>query len=316
VRGLVGLLTPRRGNPRSTVRDRAIRARTRGPADGSSLRIAIAVGLLVGLLPAIALFLASARSGPPPPTEEPVRVAAARPAIATPARRPTPRPTPTPWPLDLWTRMVMAPTPDGESEQVDAEVPVDPGLASEPSSTPAASTVLPAPSPTPEPEVISPEEIERIQAAAKAAIAAEAARATPVSAAVASTKLGSAVPPDVRRWEGMILAASDRYKIDPNLIAALMMTESGGHENALSPVGAVGLMQIMYGPWDPETNIRQGTAILASNLRRYSGRVDLALAGYNAGNGAVAKYGGIPPYRETRAHVFRVLLRYELYSAG
>jgi soluble lytic murein transglycosylase-like protein len=211
--------------------------------------------------------------------------------------------------------MAALPTPEGGWTEVDVELPIDASLRPD-ASTPGKTASSATPSAVPEPEIVSPEEIARIQAAAQAAIAAEAARVTPAPTSVASARLGAAVPDSVRRWESLILAATDRYKVDPNLIAALMMTESGGHENALSSKGAVGLMQVIDGPWDPAENIRLGTAILADNLRRYGGRVDLALAGYNAGNGAVAKYGGIPPYRETRDHVFRVLLRYELYRAG
>lgn len=308
----MGLTTPRKGSQRSTIRDRALRARTHGPSDGSSLRWAITIGLLVGLIPAAALLIASARTAPPPASAESAPIATVRTVVATPARRATPRPTPTPWPLDLWARMVTVPTPDSSGDQIDLEDPT----SQEPPGAPSEGAATSGSSPPPEPEVISPEEIASIEASAEAAIAQEAARATPVSAAVQTSGLGSAVPPDVRRWESMIMAASGRYQVDPNLIAALMMTESGGHEKALSSAGAVGLMQIIDGPWDPMESIRLGTAILASNLRRYGGRVDLALAGYNAGNGAVAKYGGIPPYRETRDHVFRVLLRYELYRAG
>jgi soluble lytic murein transglycosylase-like protein len=215
--------------------------------------------------------------------------------------------------------MVTVPTPDGDWVEADADVPVVAPAPVAPAPTPTTAAVLaprPTPSATPEPEIVSPEEIARIQAEAEAEIAAEAARATPAATPVPSGRLGSAVPDMVRRWEPLILAACERYKVDPNLIAALMMTESGGNPQALSHAGARGLMQIIDGPWDPAENIRLGTAIMADNLRRYGGRVELALAGYNAGNGAVAKYGGIPPYRETRDHVFRVLLRYELYRSG
>lgn len=308
----------KRGSRRSKIRDRAARGRENGNARRLSLRLAIIVGIAVGLLPAIALLLVSLGSQPALLPVDPVRVAAARTVAApTPPRAATPRPTPTPWPLDLWTRMITVPTPAGDWAEVDVEIPVEtPGGAIVPSAPTAVapSGGIATPTPTPEPDIISPEEITRIQAAAQAAVAAEAAIATPVTATVGTGHLGAAVPDSIRRWESLILAATDRYKVDPNLIAALMMTESEGNPNALSSAGAVGLMQIMGGPWDPAENIRLGTAIMADNLRRYGGRVDLALAGYNAGNGAVAKYGGIPPYRETRDQLFRVLLRYELYS--
>lgn len=314
----MSLLTPRRGGQRSTIRERATRARTIGPTEVPSLRIAIVVGLLVGLLPAIALLVLSARSAAPQMTEEPTSIAAVRTVLPTPTRQPTPRATPTPWPPDLWIRMVILPTPNIGSDQVDVEIPVDAAVLPD-SSTAApagASQTLTSQTSTPEPDVVSPAEIASIEATAQIAIAAEAAQVTPVSTAASSNGLGAAVPSSVRRWESLILAATNRYKVDPNLVAAVMMTESGGHENDLSGKGAVGLMQVVGGPYDPAQNILLGTAILASNLRRYGGRADLALAGYNAGNGAVAKYGGIPPYRETRDYVFRVILRYELYTSG
>lgn len=286
------------------------------PGRDTSLRLAIGIGLAVGLLPAIALLLASASAVPPLSSGDPARVAAAR-TVASPTavKTATPRPTPTPWPADLWTRMVTVPTPEGGWAEVDVAVPVETPVGEVTSTAATQSGARATPTATPEPEIVSPEEIARIQAAAQAAVAAEAAKATPVPTSDGSRHLGAAVPDSVRRWETLILAATDRYKVDPNLIAALMMTESGGNPNALSSAGAVGLMQVIAGPWDPAENIRLGTAIMADNLRRYGGRVDLALAGYNAGNGAVAKYGGIPPYRETRDHLFRVLLRFQLYSS-
>jgi soluble lytic murein transglycosylase-like protein len=127
------------------------------------------------------------------------------------------------------------------------------------------------------------------------------------------SQLGRAVPAAIRRWEGLIVDAAAARGLDPNLVAALMMTESGGDPRAVSPKGAIGLMQVVGGSVDPAPNVEQGTSILSDNLARY-GRPDLALAAYNAGSGAVDQYGGIPPYRETRDHVFRVLLRYQLYS--
>jgi soluble lytic murein transglycosylase-like protein len=123
------------------------------------------------------------------------------------------------------------------------------------------------------------------------------------------------VPEAVRRWEAPILKWSTDQGLDPNLVAALMMTESEGDPNAVSPQGAVGLMQVMGGPVDPDENIRLGTAELARYLARY-GRIDVALAAYNAGPGAVDRYGGIPPYQETRDHVFRVQLRYRMYAGS
>jgi soluble lytic murein transglycosylase-like protein len=111
----------------------------------------------------------------------------------------------------------------------------------------------------------------------------------------------------------------DRYAarngLSPSLVGAVIQTESGGNPHAVSPAGAMGLMQLMpddvqtagiTDPFDPEQNIAAGTKQLADLLARYSGNLDLALAGFNAGAGAVRKYGGVPPFRETRSYIQKV----------
>ncbi len=119
-------------------------------------------------------------------------------------------------------------------------------------------------------------------------------------------------------YRGLVLAAADRYGVDPALIQAVMETESGGDPQAQSPAGAVGLMQLMPStaealgvsdPYDPAQSIDAGTRYLASQLRRF-GDAATAVAAYNAGPGAVQRWGGIPPYQETREYVASVLERY------
>ena len=115
------------------------------------------------------------------------------------------------------------------------------------------------------------------------------------------------------RIDGLIRTNAKRYNIDPYLVYCVMHQESRFGAGATSPVGAQGLMQLMPGtaarygvtnPYDPAQNIMGGTHYLADLLRMFGGRVDLALAGYNAGEGAVMKYGRrIPPYAETRNYV-------------
>lgn len=107
--------------------------------------------------------------------------------------------------------------------------------------------------------------------------------------------------------------------VDPNLVKAVIRVESGGDPSAVSTAGAMGLMQLMPGtaraygvanPWDPEQNVAGGAKKLSDLLREYKGNVSLALAAYNAGSGAVARYKGIPPYAETGAYVNSVLTLY------
>lgn len=109
-----------------------------------------------------------------------------------------------------------------------------------------------------------------------------------------------------------------RYGLDPALVLAVVEAESGFDPRARSAKDAQGLMQLIpatalrFGVrdvWDPEENLRGGMAYLRWLLERFDGDLELALAGYNAGEGAVERHGGIPPYRETRAYVARVVGR-------
>ncbi|MFT3996583.1 MAG: lytic transglycosylase domain-containing protein [Asticcacaulis sp.] len=114
-----------------------------------------------------------------------------------------------------------------------------------------------------------------------------------------------------------INAAALEFDLSPDLIVAIIRQESGFNPKAVSPRGAIGLMQLMpataaelgVNPYDPASNIRGGVAYLRRQLNRFSGRIDLALAAYNAGAGAVDRHGGVPPYAETRAYVARSLDR-------
>ena len=127
-------------------------------------------------------------------------------------------------------------------------------------------------------------------------------------------------------FDHMIRQAAQTHGVSEGLIKAVMHTESGFNVNARSPVGAQGLMQLMpatarrfnvSNAYDPQQNINAGAKYLAWLMKRFNGNTSLALAGYNAGEGNVQKYGGIPPFRETQDYVRRVSSRYSnLYSGG
>lgn len=121
---------------------------------------------------------------------------------------------------------------------------------------------------------------------------------------------------DITPWVPLIEEKSTQAGIDPALVAAVMMQESGGNPKAISPVGAVGLMQLMpetavglgvKDPFDPEQNVMGGSQYLADLLRQFDGNLVSALAAYNAGPGAVQKYGGVPPFEETQTYVQKVI---------
>jgi soluble lytic murein transglycosylase-like protein len=112
--------------------------------------------------------------------------------------------------------------------------------------------------------------------------------------------------------DAIVARQSAQRGVPTALVRAVIHQESGEDPSAISEAGAMGLMQLMPGtadaygvadPFDPEQNVAGGTALLADLLKQYHGNVRLALAAYNAGSGAVAKYGGIPPYAETQAYV-------------
>ena len=120
-----------------------------------------------------------------------------------------------------------------------------------------------------------------------------------------------AVPAN-QAYEDIIQEAAAEHDLDPDLIRAVMQAESAFHPFAVSRAGAEGLMQLMpalademsvSNSFDPRENIMGGARYLKRLLDHHNGNIDLALASYNAGPGNVQRYGGIPPFRETRRYV-------------
>ena len=120
-------------------------------------------------------------------------------------------------------------------------------------------------------------------------------------------------------WSDWIREHADRHGLDPRLVQAIVQVESGYNHRARSRAGAVGLMQLMPGTartvqvadrYDAEQNIRGGVAYLRQMIDLFPGRLELAIAAYNAGPNAVQRFRGIPPYAETRDYVDRVLTLY------
>jgi soluble lytic murein transglycosylase-like protein len=149
------------------------------------------------------------------------------------------------------------------------------------------------------------------------------AAASPVATA-ASVTGASSLPADVP-YGAEITAAAHHHGIDPALLAGLIKQESGFDPTARSGAGAVGLTQLMPGtaaglgvadPTDPAQAIEGGAKYLAEQLQRFGGDEARALAAYNAGPGAVERFGGVPPYAETQTYVRAVQANAARFRAG
>jgi soluble lytic murein transglycosylase-like protein len=144
----------------------------------------------------------------------------------------------------------------------------------------------------------------------------------PISAEAEKTRAAAPRVPEKlsdQELRPMLARAQAAWDVDADLLASVIRQESGGHAHAVSRAGAQGLMQLMpetaaelgvHNSFAPGQNIRGGTAYLDTLLKRYHDNLRLALAAYNAGPAAVDRWHGIPPYRETRAYVARVIHEY------
>ncbi len=199
-----------------------------------------------------------------------------------------------------------------------------------PPTIPAISEDRPSP-PTPEEIAVLNELLEWIGPedrgffAVRPADVAEAVRSRPMSFQL----FRSLNPRDERLallsslpYARLIERAASRYSLDELLIAAVIEVESAFDAGAVSPVGALGLMQVMpstaelYGyrdPLNPASNVDLGARYLSRMLETFDGDIELALAAYNAGPGNVRRFHGVPPFRETRTYVGKVLSRYVVH---
>lgn len=139
--------------------------------------------------------------------------------------------------------------------------------------------------------------------------------ATPVPRSPAAIPQAAPVPAPAIMQDA-VQDASSRYRLDPDLVNSVIRAESGFNPHAVSPKGARGLMQLMPqtasqlgvpNSFDPQANVDGGTRYLRELLERYNFDLIKALAAYNAGPQRVEQYGGVPPYRETRAYVARIV---------
>jgi soluble lytic murein transglycosylase-like protein len=167
-------------------------------------------------------------------------------------------------------------------------------------------------------------ELDGLMAAVRTGTSAPTASFAQALTAAQATPVGAATTPAVpTAYDAQITAAATQYGIDPALLKGLIRQESNFDAAASSPAGAAGLTQLMpataaalgVDPRDPAQAIDGGARYLKQQLDRFGGDATKALAAYNAGPGAVAKFGGVPPYAETQTYVQKVLAYAQQYGA-
>jgi soluble lytic murein transglycosylase-like protein len=203
----------------------------------------------------------------------------------------------------------------------------------------AAATVK-QPPPTPEQSKQVSEAFKRVMSIARGNFASGPPMASPMSnhlpvlkelkplgalvqkAAPLLQKAGVSIPAPI---QNIIDQNAQLQGVDANLVAAIVKAESGFNPKAVSSVGAQGLMQLMpatakslgvTNPFDPSQNVAGGVKYLAGLIKRFDGNIQHAVAAYNAGPGAVNKYGGIPPYKETQNYVKKVMAYWSQFNQG
>ncbi len=138
----------------------------------------------------------------------------------------------------------------------------------------------------------------------------------PAATAKQNTLSHSSAANDEKPFSEIIREASAKYGVDEEVISAVIQQESSFNPGAVSSCGAMGLMQLMpetakslgvTDPYNAEQNIMAGTKYLKQRIDEFGGNLSLGLAAYNAGSGAVRKYGGIPPYKETQEYVKKIV---------
>jgi soluble lytic murein transglycosylase-like protein len=150
-------------------------------------------------------------------------------------------------------------------------------------------------------------------------------QASATSPAASAAAPSAAAGPVAGQFSDLINAAAQKYGIDPALLKGLIRQESNFNPNAKSPAGAAGLCQLMPGtaaalgcsnPLDPAQAVDAGAKYLSQQLKAFGGDVRKALAAYNAGPGAVQRYGGVPPYAETQNYVRSVMSFADQYRSN
>jgi len=164
----------------------------------------------------------------------------------------------------------------------------------------------------------TPKKVRKVKVTAKKSVA-KPTKAVSSKANVFQCANAAFIKKQQKHYQQIIRTYAAKYGVEEALIYSVVKQESCFNEKAKSRVGAMGLMQLMPAtaadlkvkdPWNPEQNIHGGVKYLSWMLKRFKGNKQFALAAYNAGPGRVDQYGGIPPFRETRNYVKRIMADY------